>query len=136
MPYDGSTRAVDSEMGEQMRRRIALVMVTGLALVALGFGTTAHADPATVVDDFFCQIIPADSGLAVTLTTTETSHVVETASGNVNFTCHFDIPAGMEPTATMHHEGFGCTTQFGATTDTWSVTTKGGKVLLRCQIRA
>lgn len=119
-----------------MRRRVALAMVTGLALVAIVSGPTAQADPATVVDDFFCQIIPADSGLAVLLTTTETSHAVETPSGNVNFICHFDIPAGMEPTGTLHHEGFACGTQFGVTTDTWSVTTKGGKVLLRCQVKA
>jgi hypothetical protein len=119
-----------------MRRTVALAIVTALALAAIATGTVAHADPATVTDDFFCQILPADSGLSVLLTTTEKTHVVRSGSGNISFTCHFDITAGMEPAETMQHEGFVCSTQYGATTDTWSVTTKGGKVLLRCQIKA
>jgi hypothetical protein len=118
-----------------MRPRFALVIVTGLALVALMSGRVAHAEPATVIDDFGCLILAADSGLAVNLVTQE-SHAVQAANGNVNFTCHFVIPDGQEPASTMHHSGFLCGTQFGFTTDTWSVTTKGGRVLLRCQVKA
>ena len=118
-----------------MRSRFALAAVTALALVALVAGPTASADPATVIDDFGCVILAADSGLSVALFTEE-SHSVQSASGNVTLTCHFDIPDGLEPASTMRQSGFLCGTQFGFTTNTQSVTTKGGQVLLRCQIKA
>ena len=113
-----------------MRSRFALAAVTGVALVALMAGPTANADPATVIDDFGCVITAADSGLSVALFTEE-SHVVRSASGNVTLTCHFDIPDGLAPAATMRNSGFLCGTQFGVTTNTQSVTAKGGRVLLR-----
>lgn len=92
-------------------------------------------DPATAFDDFGCGIIPADSGLPVFLATQE-SHVVRAANGNVSLTCHFDIPDGLEPAATMQHSGFLFRTQFGVTTNTRSGTSRGARVLLVCQIKA
>ena len=118
-----------------MRKRLVLALMTGLAIAALVSGPAAQADPATVIDDIGCFITAADSGLAVGLATTE-SHAVRSASGNVTLTCHFTIPVANLPTATMRHRGFACATPWGVTTKTLSVTTKGGTVLLRCQIKA
>ncbi len=119
-----------------MRKRLALALITGLALVVLTTGPAAQADGATVISDFGCGILPADSGLPVFLFTDEKSHSVQSPSGNVTLTCHFTIPEAFLPSATMQHSGFLCSTAFGLTTNTWSVTTKGGTVLLRCQIKA
>ncbi len=113
---------------------IASAAFLGSSLIGSG-GQSAHADGATVVRDFTCGILAADSGLDVFLTTDTKSQQVDAASGNVTLTCHFDIPAGEEPALTMRHRGFNCGTFAGVTTNSRSVTTKGGKVLLVCHIK-
>lgn len=116
-----------------MRNRLALVALACLAAIPVVSGT-AQAEGATVITDFGCTLIPADSGIADPLFTTD-SHVVQTPSGNVSLTCHFTIPPELVPASTMQHAGFLCGTQFGVTTNTKSVTTAGGTAMLRCQIK-
>lgn len=113
---------------------IASALFLGSSLIGSG-GQSAHADGATVISDFTCGILAADSGLGVFLSTDNKTHQVNAVSGNVTLTCHFDIPAGEEPAQTLRHSGFDCGTLAGSTTNSRSVTTKGGKVLLICQIK-
>jgi len=107
-----------------------------IALVVF-WASSAFAAQATVIKDFGCQIIPADSGLPVMLSTTDKTSTVESASGNTNFTCRFTFDTKVYPVAKiLKHEGFACATQFGVTNNTSAVTTPGGQVTLKCKIKA
>lgn len=110
-------------------------LVLSLFLVSLFQLDNAHATQATVIDEFGCSILASDSGLPINLYTTDT-HAVITPSGNTLLKCHFDIPAEYIPTNTMRHSGFPCGTYLGLTTDSFSVTTRGGKVMLDCKVKA
>lgn len=107
-----------------------------IMMALLVFSTSSAMAEATVVKEFGCQIIPADSGLPITLMTNDKTQAVESASGNVNFTCRFTFDPKVYPIAkTLKHEGFTCGTQFGVTNDTNAVTTPGGQVTLKCKIK-
>ncbi len=113
------------------------VMLVMMALVFVG-ASSAMAEEATVIKDFYCQIIAADSGLPVILTTKDKTKTVESASGNVNFTCKFKFDPKKYPgliKKAVKHEGFPCTTQFGMTKNTSAVTTPAGQVTLVCKIK-
>ena len=122
-------------------RLVALIAVAGIVAVALFFGmpllgsnaAVTHAQGATVITDFSCQIVQADWSGSITLFTTDT-HSVVTPSGNTAMYCKFDIPAGMEPAKAEKYKGFWCSTYLGSTQDSMSVSTPGGKVMLRCLI--
>ena len=47
-------------------------------------------------------------------------------------TCHFQYPAGSEPTETFRVTGMECGTTFGATFDTQFVATPSGRATLTC----
>lgn len=114
-----------------------LTVLFVIMVFAIFGASSAMAGEATVIKDFGCQIIPADSGLPILLSTTEKTQTVESASGNVNFTCHFTFDPKTYPVEkTMKHEGFTCGTQFGSTNNTSAVTTPGGQVTLKCKIKA
>ncbi|MBE9504292.1 MAG: hypothetical protein IME96_08975 [Proteobacteria bacterium] len=104
-----------------------------MAVLTFGFASIAAAE-ATVAKDFGCFLASADSGLSASLFTDDTTHYTEAESGNVILQCHFDIPEGFEPDHTLRTNGFVCGTYAGATTDTKSIATKGGKAHLRCII--
>ena len=94
-----------------------------------------RAESATVIKDFGCRIIPPDSGLPETLFTIDKTVDVQSDSGNVTLTCRFQIPDHLMPIpATMQHGGFLCSTHWGMTHLSHAVTTKGGQVMLKCQI--
>ena len=119
---------------KDMKKMTALFFIT-IMFVFL-WTSSAMAAEATVIKDFGCQIIPADSGLPVMLTTTDKTQAVESGSGNVNFTCHFKFdPKAYPLEKNMKHEGFVCGTQFGMTQETSAVTTPGGQVTLKCKIK-
>lgn len=96
-----------------------------------------HDNGATVIDDFGCQIIPADSGLPVFLFSND-SHVVTNSAGNTNFWCDFVFDTALCPSdKAIKNKGFSCGTQFGSTTNTMAVTDcEYGVVHLKCQIKA
>ncbi len=113
----------------------ALAIVGALAVLMGGALQTA-ADPgggATVIKDFGCQIIPPDWGGPFTLFTSDT-HSVSTPSGNTTLKCFFDIPAGYEPSKAQKFKNFLCNTFLGSTTNSKSVVTPGGQIVLTCQI--
>lgn len=116
-----------------MKKALCL-MVLVAALVA--FGASAALAQATVVKDFGCQIIPEDSGLPILLTTSVKTIEVDTPSGNVNFTCHFVYDKDAYPIdKAIKNKGFNCNTYMGLTNNSMAVTSPGGTVLLRCQIK-
>ena len=110
--------------------RMFILLATVMTTIFVSF---AYANGATVIREFSCVISPAASGLPIPLFTTET-HSVTTPSGNTILKCKFDIPDIYIPDATMRHSGFPCNTYLGLTTDSMSVTSVGGKVMLDCKI--
>ena len=106
---------------------IAAAPPTAAPTVALPFG-------ATVITDFGCGIVPADWGGPIFLFSPDRNHSVATPSGNTTLKCHFDIPAGLEPSKAFRARGFGCGTFLGFTTNSMAVASPGGKVTLTCQI--
>ena len=124
-----------TEMKEtNMKASIALLIALCLALTVATSPVEARGR-ATIIKGFECLIVPADSGLPILLFSSNVTHEIDTSSGNTILQCHFDIPEGLQPRRTLHHQGFLCGTLFGETTDSRSVTTRGGKVLLTCQIK-
>jgi len=115
---------------------IAFAAVLAAALLLVGPNAqVAKGDGATVVDDFGCVIIPADSGLPVLLVTDD-SHAVQTPQGNINFTCDFTFdPALCPDSKAIRNKGFLCGAYFDLTTDTKAITDcTEGTVHLSCQV--
>jgi len=117
-----------------MKPLIAFIIAASLALT-IGTPSAQARSGATVIKGFECLIVPTDSGLPILLFSTKVTHEVDTASGNSILQCHFDIPKRFIPSQTLHHQGFLCGTLLGLTTESRSVTTKGGKVLLTCIVK-
>jgi len=117
-----------------MKPLIALFIAAFLALTIAILPAQARS-MATVIKGFECVIVPADSGLPILLFSDDVTREVDTLSGNTILQCHFSIPKGLEPGRTLHHGGFLCGTLLGETMNSRSVTTKGGKVLLTCQVK-
>lgn len=111
---------------------LAVALVT---VVTIAPGVLEASNGASVSQGFGCFLGSGLTGLGVTLTTTET-HVVNTPSGNTNFTCQFAIPEGYWPTQTSQFRDFLCGTQYGATDNTFAVVSTDGTAMLRCTIRA
>jgi hypothetical protein len=107
-----------------------------LVLCLLPGVAAAQDDGATVIKEFECFLTPQDSGLPIVLVTQDKTHEVDAVSGNAMLVCHFDIPAGYLPAETMQHSGFSCVTNAGFTHDSWSVTTRGSKAHLFCEVKA
>ena len=125
----------------RMQYFLSLLGLVALATVALvGFRAhVANAAGATVIDDFGCLILDSDSGLPDILLSQD-SHTVQTPSGNVNFLCDFTFDPNLCPNGAgspaLRHQGFGCGTPFGVTTNTKAVTDcTAGTVHLSCQIK-
>ena len=113
-----------------MKKAIAALGVAGFMLFAAG---SASADGATVIDEFGCSLLAADSGLGANLFTDD-SHAVVTPSGNTLLSCSFEIPDGLEPSRALKNDGFLCSTFLGATNDSMVVSTPGGNARLTCHI--
>src|SRR5215213_4911722 len=117
-----------------MKSLLALFIAASIAFTISTMPAQAHGG-ATVIKRFVCVIPPEDSGLTFVLFTDVAAHEVDTPSGNTILQCHFDIPKGFKPAHTLHHESFLCSTFLGLTTNSRAITTKGGKVLLTCQVK-
>ena len=103
-----------------------------IAVAALLSSGSANAQ-ATVIDDFGCGLSGADYFGTAFLNTTDTIAVV-TPSGNTQLTCFFDAFAGQEPPKAVIIEGFVCGTFLGLTNDSRTISTPGGRVVLKCNI--
>ena len=106
----------------------------------MSFASIAYAQDnngATVIDEFGCVVIAADSGLPVDLFT-EVSHSVGNYAGNVNMWCDFVFDTALCPSdKAMKFKDFPCGTQFGPATKTMAITDcEYGVVHLSCQVKA
>ncbi len=120
-----------------MRIKTQTVMTMLLSsIVVLGsMVTSVHAsNGATVIDEFGCSLLAADSGLDISLYTSGKTHAVVTPSGNTMLTCAFEIPDGHEPKPAINNTGFPCSTYGGMTYNSKSTATPGGKAILTCLI--
>jgi hypothetical protein len=115
-------------------------LLIGAGIVALTLAAQApiQASPAVTIDEFGCGgFVPtASGGFGSFLVTNEKTHSVVTSSGNTMLVCHFEIPAGQEPSRATRAEGFFCGTFLGVTTDSKMVATPGGRATLTCTIKA
>ena len=105
-----------------------------IAAAALLSSGTANAQ-ATVIDDIGCGILATDygTGAGSNLASTDSITVV-TPSGNTQLTCFFDASGAGVPAKAVKMEGFPCGTLLGSTTDTQSIATPKGRVVLKCHV--
>ena len=121
-----------------MTAAVALVLAGGVALPADAQTTGG----ATITKDFGCYgFIPTSSGgMGTSIYTTEAASSVNSGSGSITLTCHFDIPAGLEPAKTTRASGFQCfvfdsSNAFQSTSDSRMQANSGGNATLDCRIR-
>lgn len=121
-----------------MTAAVALVMAAGVALPT----SAQAAGGATITKDFGCSgFIPtASGGMGTSISTTESASSVVSGSGSTTLTCHFDIPAGLEPPKTTRASGFNCFVYNSSgglvlTTDSRMQANSGGNATLSCRIR-
>ena len=116
---------------------LSVLLVSMMAIFATAAFADGHDNGATVIDEFGCGIVPADSGLPIALFTTE-SHSVTNYAGNTNFWCDFVFDTALcEDDKSIKNKGFPCGTFAGVTYDTMAVTDcEYGVVHLKCQIKA
>jgi len=122
-----------------MNKFLVSAFVSGFALTVAATPAAAQSDMAAAVQKGSgCFLSGGLVGVPGFLITTETI-VVSNNGGNVQLTCHFDIPLGDEPAKTMKAEGFTCGifdgTTFFITDDTRAQANPGGRALLSCQVK-
>lgn len=115
-----------------MRIATVLALVVSVMLLHTSAATAAAENSAEVHKDFFVGTNLPTLGLF--LRTTD-SHFVESASGNVSVTAHFDIPPGQPiPDKAQKVERISCWF-FGIFTTDCSATIKpSGKVTLKAHV--
>ena len=118
--------------------RIAFAGILALTLL-IGGAISAYADDgsngAKLTKLPWARLPAGDSGLEVDLWTFSEAWQVETPSGNVILTAHFDIPEEYVPDKTIKNTGFLVTTwAAGNTYDTQCISTPGGRAFLRAII--
>lgn len=118
---------------------VALVLAGSVALPT----SVQAADGATISKNFGCGgFIPTASGeFGTPIFTTESVSSVVSGSGSITLTCHFDIPAGLEPPKTTRAAGFPCyvfdsSSAFILTSDSRMQANSGGQASLSCRIRS
>ena len=118
-----------------MKRKLLItLLVLSTLLIAVSIAQ-AEGGGATVIDEFGCQIIPADWSGDITLFTDDV-HAVLTPSGKISMTCHFVIPVEEMPVEAARFSGFNCGTLWAGTNNSFSVTSPDDmEVMLRCQVK-
>ena len=119
--------------------RVTFLIAVTLALTLTPQSAMAQSSGATVTKDLGCYgFVPtASGGIGGTNTyiyTTESSVVIK-GNGSTSLSCHFNIPAGLEPKTTTRARGFLCNTFLGSTTDSRMLASSGGNATLTCRIR-
>lgn len=112
-------------------------------LIAVAFVLTVSTQPApaqaraTVSKDLPCVgFIPTRDGLdSGVYISTDESVVLVKGNGATSLSCHFDVPAGLEPASTTRARGFLCITYLGSTSDSRMLASSGGNATLTCRIR-
>jgi hypothetical protein len=108
---------------------LTLILVGLLALPHSAFASS------TVSKGFECKLLARDSGLPVTVVTTNT-HSVISSSGNSTLTCHFTYKGTGLPTSALQIRKFTCGTYAGITTDSKVVISPSGKITMTCHVKA
>lgn len=114
-------------------KKTGMVLAT-LSVLTFGALENAKADGATIIDEFGCNLLGADSGLAGNLYT-EDSHSVEAPSGNLVLKCYFTIPPELIPERTIVSRDFPCNTFLGPAIKSHSVANRGGQAILTCEVK-
>lgn len=117
-------------------RELLPLSVFALALSLPGQPAVAQTTNATITQALGCTgFIPtADGGIGELITTFDTVVVVK-SGGSTSLSCHFDIPAAIDPKITARVYGFACYTWLGLTNDSRMQVSSGGKGTLSCRIR-
>jgi len=116
--------------------RVTFLIAVTLALTLTPQSAMAQSSGATVSKDLGCGgFIPTASGDVGALIFTTEGSVVVKGNGSTSLSCHFNIPAGMEPKTTTRSRGFLCNTFLGSTTDSRMLASSGGNATLTCRIR-
>jgi len=120
-----------------MRVTFLIAVTLSLALTLTPQSAMAQSNGATVTKDLGCGgFVPtALGGIGALIYTTEGSVVVK-GNGSTSLSCHFNIPAGLEPKTTTRSRGFLCNTFIGSTTDSRMLASSGGNATLTCRIRS
>ena len=118
--------------------RIAIAGILALTLLISG-AVSAYADDgnngAKLTRLPWARLPAEDSGLGVDLWSYDEAWQVETPSGNVILTAHFNIPEEYIPAKTIKNTGFLVTTwAAGDTYNTQCISTPGGRAFLRAII--
>ena len=113
--------------------------LTVLCVICLAFAaSTAVADDngATVIDEFGCTLLGADSGLPVNLFTTD-SHSVVNHAGNSVLKCYFQFDPVLCPSEkAIKTTGFVCGTFLGLATRSRTITDcYEGMAILTCMVK-
>lgn len=118
-----------------MRELIPLSVFASALLLPIQ-PSTAQSSGATISKDLGCTgFIPtADGGIGELITTFATVVVVK-GNGSTSLSCHFDIPAAIDPKITARVSGFACYTWLGLTYDSRMQVSSGGSGTLSCRIR-
>jgi len=119
-----------------MRVTFLTALTLSLALTFTPESAMAQSSGATVTKDLGCGgFVPtASGGVGALILTTESSVVIK-GNGSTSLSCHFNIPAGLEPKTTTRARGFLCNTFLGSTTDSRMLASSGGNATLTCRIR-
>lgn len=119
-----------------MRVTFLTALTLSLALTFTPESAMAQSSGATVTKDLGCGgFVPtASGGVGALIFTTESSVVIK-GNGSTSLSCHFNIPAGLEPKTTTRARGFRCNTFLGSTTDSRMLASSGGNATLTCRIR-
>lgn len=117
-----------------MATKLVRIFAASAAAAALLTPTAsyAQADSAASVTKGQCGLGKNVSGLSEDLTGAGTR--VITSSGKSNLTCHFVIPAGLEPDRPVKKSGFGCMVNGHKTTNSSVLMTPGGTATLSCKV--
>jgi hypothetical protein len=126
-------------MLDERRDQMKFLSLLILSCMAI-FATTAFADShdmgATVVDDFGCGLLAADSGLPVDLFTYD-SHSVVNSAGNTTLKCYFPFDPVLCPSdRAIVTKDFTCGTFLGFADKSRTTTDcENGIAVLTCMVK-
>lgn len=116
--------------------RVAIPIAVALVLGGATQPALAQTGGATVSKDLGCGgFVPTSTGGVGAIIYSDESVVLITGNGSTSLTCHFDVPAGLEPATTTRAAGFACYTFLGLTYDSRMQASSGGNATLSCRVR-
>ena len=118
-------------------RGLTSVIALALASTITTAQPAAAEGGATIDKDFGCGgFVPTATGGIGEAIYTATTASVRSSGGSTTLTCHFIIPAGLEPEKTTRAFGFLCVTYLGQLTyDSRMQANNGGNATLDCRVR-